>query len=231
MRLDLISPETSRGKGWARVSFKDNTTELIIDSVAIIRPRHIEPFLGKHGWQISEIRIPLLIEQVTESNFSFLLSPAIVQYLEVSSNYEFIFFDMNTKRVANVIIRWSGISYRPPKGLTSPIEVIEKPNPEDEPTTKQLPVNTTTWGMPEVVVPITEQESPWPITAEPKDNLETTEKDQQQELPPQLAVVDDVTHPVEPKEVRKIRCRNIKCDAEILDSMKICPFCKFPTYS
>jgi hypothetical protein len=228
MRLELISAEVSRGKGWARVGFKEKNTDNIIESVAIIRPRHIEPFLGKNGWQISECRIPLLIELGTESHFSFLLSPAVVQYLEVSSNYEFIFFDCNTNRISTVIVRWSGISYRSPKGVASPIEVIETKPLSYEPEEAKPTVIVGTWGTQEVLKTSTPHEStPKVINPPISDVLVSGENDFQVTTPTEIRV-QPVAPPEEPREVRKIKCKNFKCDADILDSMKICPFCKFP---
>ena len=112
MRLDSITPEITRGKGWAKVIFNDNFIESTFDSIAIVKPRHEKSFLGKHGWQISESRIPLTLDNSSPSQLSFLLPPSVVQYMEVSSNYQFIFFDKNSEKIESVIVRWSGISYR-----------------------------------------------------------------------------------------------------------------------
>lgn len=229
MRLELISAEASRGKGWARVGFKEINTDYIIESVAIIRPRHIEPFLGKNGWQISESRIPLLIDQGAESHFSFLLPPAVVQYLEVSSNYEFIFFDNNTNRIFTVIVRWSGISYRSPRGVASPIEVIETKPRSHEPEVAQPSVIVSTWGTQEVLTTSTPHERIAKISNPPVSDAIISEENDFQVITP----IEIPTRPVAPPEmqrsVRKIKCKNFKCGADIFDSMKVCPFCNFPT--
>jgi hypothetical protein len=228
MRLELISAEVSRGKGWARVSFKEKNTDNIIESVAIIRPRHTEPFLGKNGWQISECRIPLLIEIGPESHFSFLLQPAVVQYLEVSSNYEFIFFDCNTNRISTVIVRWSGISYRPPKGAVSPIEVIETQPRSYEPA-EPKPTNIVgSWGTKEFPITSTPHESTAQVINPPSSDVFVSGGNDFQDTTPNEIFVQPVVTPEKPREVRKIKCKNFKCEADILDSMKICPFCKFP---
>lgn len=36
------------------------------------------------------------------------------------------------------------------------------------------------------------------------------------------------TTPLTPREVRRVKCLNPRCKAEIFDSMKICPFCASP---
>ena len=228
MRLELISAEASRGKGWARVGFKEKSTDHIIESVAIIRPRHIEPFLGKNGWQISESRIPLLIDLGAESHFSFLLPPAVVQYLEVSSNYEFIFFDNNTNRISTVIVRWSGISYRSPRGVASPIEVIENKPRSYEPEVVQPPVIVSTWGTQEVSTTSTHHESTAKISNPTVSDVIISDGNDFQVTTP----IEIPIRPVAPSEisrsVRKIKCKNFKCAADIFDSMKVCPFCNFP---
>ena len=48
--------------------------------------------------------------------------------MEVSSNYQFNFFDKNSEKIESVIVRWSGISYRNSGGELSPIEVISISN-------------------------------------------------------------------------------------------------------
>jgi len=228
MRLELISAEVSRGKGWARVGFKEKNTDNIIESVAIIRPRHIEPFLGKNGWQISECRIPLLIELGPESHFSFLLSPAVVQYLEVSSNYEFIFFDSNKNRISTVIVRWSGISYRSPKGVVSPIEVIETKPRSYEPEEAKPTIIVDMWGTQEVSTTKLPHESTVKVINSPISEVPISDENDFQLATPIEILIQPVVMSEEPREVRKIKCKNFKCDADILDSMKICPFCKLP---
>ena len=235
MRLDRIIPEINRGKGWAKVFLNDNFSELVFDNIAIVRSRHEKSYLGKHGWQISESRIPLLLEESINSNFSFLLPPSVVQYMEVSSNYEFIFFEKNANKIVSVIVRWSGISYRAPRGEISPIEDISITN---------NPVNVT---KPEYVGGEKVMVSGWPFTSSPKTE---TPPDLGWHVPPNAPsipppnmpdqkVEDAFISPTEaiqepiapylPKEVKKIKCRNSKCGANILDSMQICPFCNFPS--
>ena len=156
MRLDRITPEITRGKGWAKVFFNDNFNESTFDSIAIVKPRHDKSILGKHGWQISESRIPLTLENSSPSQLSFLLPPSVVQYMEVSSNYEFIFFDKNSNKIESVIVRWSGISYRAPGGQLSPIEVIPTTDIPDNFTKQEQQVTSTVTG------------SGWPFTSNPK---------------------------------------------------------------
>ena len=125
MRLEKISPEPSRGKGLASVKFNKSTDLVDIESMAIVRPRHNESYLGKKGWQISEVRMPLNIQSTSGEELILLLSPSIVQHLDVNQNLEFIFFDSKIQRASSTIVRWYGISYRAPGGEISPIEVIQ----------------------------------------------------------------------------------------------------------
>ena len=235
MRLDRITPEITRGKGWAKVIFNDNFTESTFDSIAIVKPRHDKSFLGKHGWQISESRIPLTLENSSPSQLSFLLPPSVVQYMEVSSNYEFIFFDKNSNKIESVIVRWSGISYRAPGGQLSPIEVIPTTDIPDNFTKQEQQVTSTATG------------SGWPFTSDPKiekkpdlgwhipeespikvaENPYSEVHEPSIDTPYKSTQTPDLVSSL--KEVKKIKCRNSKCGAEILDSMQFCPFCNFGT--
>jgi hypothetical protein len=235
MRLDRITPEITRGKGWAKVIFNDNFIESTFDSIAIVKPRHEKSFLGKHGWQISESRIPLIIEKSTSFQLSFLLPPSVVQYMEVSSNYQFNFFDKNSEKFESVIVRWSGISYRNPGGELSPIEVISISN-HPESITKQDLQGTSSisgTGWPFSSTPKIEKtpdfgwhipkESPTKLVEDPYAQVQVPSIDTPSKL------IETPNLPNSPKEVKKIKCRNSKCNAEILDSMQICPFCNFGT--
>ncbi len=124
MRIERITPENALGKGWARLKFNDCAAQSELATMAIVRPRHTAPFLGRTGWQIAECRLPLNIALVSASELELLLQPAIVQHLEVASNYEFCFFNSNLQRINSVVVRWSGVSYRAPRGEVSPIEIV-----------------------------------------------------------------------------------------------------------
>jgi hypothetical protein len=125
MRVERITPDNALGKGWARLRLNDCAAQSELSTMAIVRPRHTAPFLGRAGWQIAECRLPLNIEMISPSEFELLLPPAIVQHLEVASNYEIYFFNSNLLRINSVIVRWSGVSYRAPRGEVSPIEIIK----------------------------------------------------------------------------------------------------------
>jgi hypothetical protein len=228
MRLNLIKPEPTLGKGWASVAFKECVGIAGFQSMAITRPSHRESYLGKFGWQISECRLPLTLENIGETEFSILLPPAIVQYMDVSGNYKFIFFDRNVQQSDSVIFRWSGISYREPAGERSPIEVVmqddnaelhkftdiraaedsgktEEPNfgstaIDDTTSTGSWHVHDDDWSAPKA--------EPLLIYAE---TIPST---------PTLA-----SQHMTPKKFQRVRCINPNCEAEILDNMKICPFC------
>jgi hypothetical protein len=193
------------------------------ESMAITRPSHRESYLGKSGWQISECRLPLSLENIGETEFSILLPPAIVQYMDVSGNYKFIFFDRNIQQSDSVIFRWSGISYRAPAGERSPIEVVmqedspeshkitdiktaEEPRENDEPSGGSKP-NTDT---------------------PPERSWDPPEDDWHQPTPndfPKPKIPIPSEHPTLPRKFQRVRCVNPNCEAEILDNMKICPFC------
>ena len=157
-----------------------------------------------------------------------MLPPADVQYLEVSSNYEFIFFDNNTNRISTVIVRWSGISYRSPRGVASPIEVIENKPRSYEPEVVQPPVIVSTWGTQEVSTTSTHHESVAKISNPTVSDVIISDGNDFQVTTP----IEIPIRPVAPSEisrsVRKIKCKNFKCEADIFDSMKVCPFCNFP---
>jgi len=234
MRLKKINAETSRGKGWARISFNEYTGTNELSSLAIVRPRHSEPYLGRHGWQISECRLQINLDISGENEFSLLLSPAVVQHMEVASNYEFIFFDKLVNRISLVIVRWSGISFRAPRGEVSPIDVIQSDDiPSSENifgTIEQHPSNENVSGKNSLGNnSITEVNAPWmslddpDLTLVPKDYSDTTHSS-----PIKPTSQDSLTpHNVSSTRIiQRIKCRNPECRAEILDSMQICPFCQ-----
>jgi hypothetical protein len=218
MRFERITSEPSEGKGWARIFFKDITSVEVLKTIAIVRPRHVAPYLGKHGWQISESRLPLRLEKISETDCSILLSPATVQYLEVASNYEFVFFDDKLHRIAAPIVRWYGISYRAAKGEVSPIEVISQDAEETEqPTSPPISTPMITdlgWGLPDAQIDPTE--SLLPVGLPPTDKFSPPIEESRPTTPPL------------PREVRRVKCLNPRCKAEIFDSMKFCPFCATP---
>jgi hypothetical protein len=215
MRLQQITPELSQGKGWARLIFKESTSTNELKTLSIVRPRHVEPFLGKHGWQISESRMPLRIEKTSDSDFSVLLGPATVQHLEVASNYEFVFFNDQLQTTGSVIVRWHGISYRSPKGEISPIEVIQIDSGRDDSqaTTTSAPlVPIEGWGFPTVIEP-PETAAPFPAISAPSSELELTNSPS--------PVITSTAAPA----IRQVKCLNPGCAAKILDNMRKCPFC------
>jgi hypothetical protein len=220
MRFERITSEPSEGRGWARIFFKDITSVEALKTIAIVRPRHVAPYLGKNGWQISESRLPLRLEKISETDCSILLTPATVHYLEVASNYEFVFFDDNLQRIAAPIVRWYGVSYRAAKGEDSPIEVISQDAEETERPTS-----------PPASAPMITQLG-WGINL-PDPHIEPSDFVLPVDLPP----TDPLTPPIEkslpatplhPREVRRVKCLNQRCKAEIFDSMQICPFCATP---
>ena len=249
MRVERITPEITRGKGWARVSFID--CELLSEfvSMTIVRPRHMEAHLGRMGWQISENRLPLDMEVTGDSEFALILPPAVVQHLQVASNYEFCFFDRNLQRRASLILRWVGVSYRAPGGAISPIEILQ-PNqlmPDhkivgtdekvdgtastDEPGGSG--VGTRSWPFGPIWKGATVDEALPTKVAVPKDGI-LAESDANPPIP-----AFSLPHPLpqspigtyDRKEVRRIRCNSPHCGAEILDSMTKCPFCGVPRKS
>ena len=223
MRVEKITPVAERGRGWARAPFKDCEAPSVLASMAIKRPSHMAPYLGRMGWQISESRLPLSLEVTGDSEFALLLPPAVVQHLEVG-NYEFLFFDQSARLLQLVIVRWAGVTYRAPRGEISPIEIIEpdalnpdqpiigtggkdsgysKPveatKPEGFGSGTAVPGFGTAWtGIPG-------PDAPPPPPPPPPRHAPSGSYDR--------------------KEVRRIRCMNQSCGAEILDSMSKCPFC------
>jgi hypothetical protein len=233
MRLNTISSESSRGKGWARVAFKEFSEINTLSSLAIVRPRHTEPYLGRHGWQISESRLPLNLEKSTDTDFSLLLPPAVVQHLEVASNYEFIFFDKNVIRISQVIVRWFGISYRAPRGEISPIDVIQ----QDEISTLDNFFGSSI-NQPEANKFESNNEAKYAgsisgtLDAWNPGNFSTTSDTEYRPsdssfLEQNPFIPTTTTLPLtSSRVVRRVTCRNVNCRAEILDSMQICPFCQ-----
>lgn len=243
MRVERITPETTRGKGWARVTFKDCAKPSDLASMAVMRPRHMEPFLGPMGWQVAESRLPLNIEIMGESDFALLLPPSVVQHLEVASNYEYCFFDRTVKPVEKVVVRWSGVSYRAPGGTVSPIEIIEpsgriplsgiadelslegdrndKPFDTEKGASSAIEGFGPAWGG-----GLSGTEFPLPHDDSPglKENLFIPNMPPPESPQPRQAL----TGSYDRKVVRRIRCRNPNCGCEIFDSMKKCTFCNTP---
>jgi hypothetical protein len=239
MRVERITPENALGKGWARLRFNDCAAPSELATMAIVRPRHTAPFLGQAGWQIAECRLPLNIELISASEFELLLPPAVVQHLEVASNYEICFFNSNLHRIISVVVRWSGVSYRAPRGEISPIEIVKPADlsldqvavgnsikQEDFDKSLQPAVSgedASTKGLASAWGGITNSDN----TLNQPKSLEETE-----DFPfPRAA--QPISNPSEyvpigsydRKMVRRVRCRNPVCGAQILNSMKICPFC------
>jgi hypothetical protein len=228
MRLNLIKPELTHGKGWASVALKDCVGIAAFESMTITRPSHRESYLGKFGWQISECRLPLSLENIGETEFSILLPPSVVQYMEVSGNYKFIFFDRNVQQSDSVIFRWSGISYRAPDGERSPIEVViqedifeihkisEIKPPEEPGETEESYVSDT----PAVDMTST---AGWHV---PDDDWSTQQREPTLTHTENIASTPTKPTPTKtPRKFQRVRCVNSNCEAEILDNMKICPFC------
>lgn len=220
MRFDRITAEKSYGKGWARITFKEHTEAQNLSSLAIVRPGHADPYLGSNGWQISEVRMPLNIQPINESEFYFFLPPNVVHYMDVSSNYEFVFFDPDVSRIQAVIVRWSGISYRAGNGELSPIQVVEPKNTTHENSTInpnellfQQPHldsenNSTDWNADENIENTSEIFST-------TDDISATG----------VYLIPESVELTQPPQVRRINCQNSSCNSEILSTMKICPLC------
>jgi hypothetical protein len=121
-QLKLVA-EPSKGKGWARLSLTDCEAFSGSCGLAISRPGHKQPFLGPAGWQVSDSRLLIEVQQWEGTDVSLLVSPAIVQHLDAGSNYKFQFFNTSGDLVGDLIIRWAGITYRPPKDGRAPIEI------------------------------------------------------------------------------------------------------------
>jgi hypothetical protein len=227
MRVEKITPVAERGKGWARAPFKDCEAPSVLASMAIKRPSHMAPYLGRMGWQISESRLPLSLEVTGDSEFALLLPPAVVQHLEVG-NYEFLFFDQSARLLQSVIVRWAGVTYRAPRGEISPIEIIEP----DAPPPNQPIISTAgkESDFPKPVEPegfssgpaVTGFGTSWTGTPEPAAPLPTSSPTPPPPPPPPRPAP---TGTYDRREVRRIRCMNTACGAEILDSMTKCPFC------
>ena len=230
MKFNNIKAETSLGRGWARVYFSDCDYFSSLTSISIIRPRYQESFLGQYGWQVSESRIPLNITTESESDFSLLLSPPIVQYLEVNSNYKFSFFDISLVEISSIIFRWHGISYRSSGNEKSPIDVIKNTeliSPEVH--IVHIPIEKTE-NLVENKLDIS-KDSPgylnsWDLNSDKKlieneieINSPSFKSDQQSILT--LPLLDK-------RSYQRVKCLNSSCGAEILDNMKTCPFCNTP---
>jgi hypothetical protein len=209
------------------------------DTMAIVRPRHTAPFLGRTGWQIAECRLPLNIELISTSEFELLLQPEVVHHLEVASNYELCFFNSNLQRIDSVIVRWSGVSYRAPRGEISPIEIVK---PADIPSDGFNVGNNIKGKDVDILFKNVEQSDSSSLkgfdpawTGNP-NSLDTVDLPKSPEKPDDFLVLQ-VPSPLsktpdhipigsyDRKVVRRISCRNPVCGAKILNSMKICPFC------
>jgi len=227
MRVEKISPIPERGKGWARVFFKECEDSHDLVSMAILRPSHVAPYLGRMGWQVSESRFPVSIEVTAGSEFVLLIPPEVVQHLEVG-NYEFLFFNKSAHRMCSVIVRWAGVTYRAPRGEISPINIVEQdPILSDEPIFGRSTQEETD------IKSIKEENSSESSASinSPYLNLSLQGiaygDPTAQYLPPtestDLGLLQKDLY--ESKQVKRIQCVNKDCQAEILDSMKKCPFC------
>jgi hypothetical protein len=198
----------------------------------------MEQYLGRNGWQISESRLPLIIEVAGESEFDLLLGPAVVQHLEVASNYEFWFYSRSVQLLHLMVVRWAGVSYRAPIGKESPIEVIQ---PDDLPPVQPIfgtDGNTNhfeTTAEPENVgsrTAVTGFGSAWATAPDPGVAPSKIEAPGQ---PAEGFFATSSTSTTQPEPLPskthnravavRIRCCNQNCGYEILDSMKWCPIC------
>jgi len=213
MRIERISPEQGRGKGWARVAMRECLVASGIYSINIIRPGYSDSFLGEHGWQISEARLPFQSESINGSEFTFLLPPAIVHYLDVNSNFEFKFLDVGGACLDKLVLRWSGISFRAIGGGVSPVQVIkEDVNPEALSVATPLPPAIDTWSPVEPLTLDGPLLSDW--TSPPVSGSTPLESE---------VTSSPVERPSVFQEFRRVLCP--QCGAEIFDNMKRCPFC------
>ena len=121
-QLKLVA-EPSKGKGWARLSLTDCEPFSGSCGLAISRPGHKQPFLGPAGWQVSDSKLLIEVQPWEGTDVSLLVSPAIVQHLDAGSNFKFQFFNSSGDLIGDLIIRWAGITYRPPKDGRAPIEI------------------------------------------------------------------------------------------------------------
>lgn len=227
MRLDKISPEPSRGKGWAIIKFIKDDPSVVVESMAIVRPRYSDSYLGREGWQISEARIPLNIQNTTGHELTLLLSPSIVQHLEVNQNLEFIFFDAQVQRTGSSTFRWHGMSYRAPGGEKSPIEVIQVDGPPNPGSIWGITDNGHEPSVDPTATPSAEGLPQGGIELP----LDVTFGDL---APPEVEVHPPFVHepppPPPPPAVYRLRCKNSRCAHEILSTHHICPFCGTKQY-
>lgn len=234
MYVEKITPLPDRGRGWARVPFKECEAPSAIKSMAIVRRSHMASYLGRMGWQISESRLPLSVQVTGDSEFTLLLQPEVVQHLEVG-NYEFLFFDHNAQQLHSLVLRWAGVTYRAPGGEISPIEIIQ---PDVVSKDQTIIVSEGEKGG---IAKPAESEGVVSGTSVPGFSTAWTgipQPDAPQSLPsmappPHLPPLPPISPPdpistYDRKEVRRIRCMNQSCCAEILDSMIKCPFCSSP---
>jgi len=122
-QLSLTSLK-EKGKGWERLDFENPGYTGSYESLVILRPGHEKAFLGEKGWQGAEVHLRISFEILDTTIVSLYLPPPIVQYLEYGFNYQFQLFGSRRDMIGEMIVRWTGRSYRPPGGKMPVIEII-----------------------------------------------------------------------------------------------------------
>ncbi len=237
-QLKLVA-EPAKGKGWARLSLTDCEPFSGSCGLAISRPGHKQPFLGPAGWQVSDSRLLIEVQPWEGTDVSLLVSPAIVQHLDAGSNYKFQFFSTSGDLIGDLIIRWAGITYRPPKDGRAPIEITlfdpiehqgvflgklgqdqREQTPVHEPAVESGGDFNTFVSEPSAfnsaqISPESFFESqPSPTASEPEKTSTHA---------PEINVNGPDTYFDPRRSAIRIRCPN--CSSEIIQGMMRCPFC------
>ena len=238
-QLKLVA-EPSKGKGWARLSLTDCEPFSGWCGLAISRPGHKQPFLGPAGWQVSDSKLLIEVQPWEGTDVSLLVSPAIVQHLDAGSNFKFQFFNSSGDLIGDLIIRWAGITYRPPKDGRAPIEItlfdpIEQQGVflgqlgQNQPVKPPAPASEVEQGnnfntfiseSAELKSEAVSSESFLDSDLQ-KSNTETLNTSC--ETPPEIKVNTPDTYFDPRRSAVRIRCPN--CSSEIIQGMLRCPFC------
>jgi hypothetical protein len=128
-QLSLTSLK-EKGKGWERLDFENPGYAGSYESLVILSPGHEKGFLGEGGWQGAEAHLRISFEILDTTTVSLYLPPPIVQYLDYGFNYQFQLFSLQRHMIGEMIVRWTGRSYRPPGGKIPVIDIIM---PDDAP--------------------------------------------------------------------------------------------------
>jgi hypothetical protein len=238
MRCISLTPNRNRGPGWVNLEISSLGGNLGLIDVIIERPNHEKEYLGEAGWQVAESRFNVECVTSPSGEAIVILSPAIVQFMELGNNYKISIYGRGIEALGIFVLTWRGIpGFRPKSGIAAVVNPIEpissvvgvtpEPSVFGGPGSlvgtgpQNEPVTSYERHFPTEVVPQAGAISPTADTTElvevfPRGGIDVS----LHESPPNPPLTSKST-----RIKTRIVCRNPECKSEILDTMLVCPFC------